>query len=121
MAAFTVIDRLSGGGHGNEVVATRARFFAEFDLVRVPSEVGIEREGDEVLIDEGGFDLFSGVPPGAVSRAGSSCPPQRAAVSGGEDDHRFVLCDRASARLGDVCQPIDLAPRAFARLGFDDG
>ena len=87
----------------------------------IAAEVGVQREGDEVLVDVFWFDLGSGVPPGAVSRAGTSCPTQRASVGGGEDYQRLVFGDRALACLGDIGQPIDLAPRALARLRFDHG
>ena len=89
--------------------------------MRTAAEVGVQRERDEVLVDVFWFDLGSGVPPGTVSRAGASCSTERAAVGGGEDHQRLVFGDRALTSLGDIGQPIDLAPRALARLRFDNG
>lgn len=118
--SFAISKGLACCSHGNEVITTRSSRLAELDFVGISPEVGVQGKRDEVLVDVFWFDLGPGVLPGAVSRAGSSCPAQRTAIGSGEDHQRLVFHNRLSACLGDIGQPIDVAPRAFAYLRFDD-
>jgi len=71
---LAIADGLASCGHGDEVIPPGPSGVAEFDLVGIATEVGVQRERDEVLVDICWFDLGSGVPPGAVARTGTSRP-----------------------------------------------
>lgn len=116
---FALSDGLAGSGHRNEVIPASASRFAEFDFVGIPPEVSVQGEWDKVLVNVCWVDLGSGVPPGAVSRAGASGPAQRAAIGGGKNHQRLILGNRTPTRLRDISQPINLAPRTLACLRFN--
>src|SRR5262249_25107440 len=101
------------------MIASGADLLTELQLVRVAAKVRVEGQGDKVLGDVLGLYLGPGEPPGSIRGATPSGPRQRAAVSRREDHERLVLCYRLAARLRDVGQPQDLAPRAFTFLRFD--
>ena len=111
--------RFPGCRHGDEMIASSAGRFAEFDFVGIPPEIGVECQRDEVLLDVFRFNVVAGEPPGAIRGAGASRSPQWRAVGRREDDQGLVLGDRPLARFGDVGVPGDVPPRAFPALGLD--
>jgi hypothetical protein len=67
------------------MIAASTGLFAEFNFVGIATEISVQCEWDEVLVDELRIDLVSGEPPGTVRGAGSSRSPQRTAVGCGKD------------------------------------
>jgi hypothetical protein len=102
------------------MIAACPRSFTERKLVRIAAKVGIERQRNEMLGDVFRLDLNSGVPPGAIRRAGPSRSRERAAVGRRENHERLILGDRLAPRFGNVREPRNLSPRAFAFLRLDN-
>lgn len=104
----------TAGCTDDQVIAAGTDMFTKREFVRVATEIGIEREWDEVLVDVVSFDLGAGEPPGTIGRARASRSAERAAIGSGEDDNRLVLGNRAATCVRHVGLPCDVAPRAFA-------
>ncbi|MFP6659103.1 MAG: hypothetical protein VB853_13055 [Pirellulales bacterium] len=117
MATFTQLATIGRGD--DQMVAARANLLAEGQFLRVATEVRIERDGDEMLVDVVRFYLSPGEPPGAIRSTCASRTAQRAAVRRRENDQRLVLGNRAAAGFGDICHPRHFSPWTFAGLRLD--
>jgi hypothetical protein len=110
---------LAAGSDSDVMISTGFGLVAKFELLGIPPEVSVERERDEVFVNECRFYQCPGEPPGAVGGAGASCSTERAAIGRRENEQRLVLRHRFLARLCHVRQPVDLSPGTLAWLWLD--